>query len=274
MWRTVSLLILGFWLVMSSLLVRYVWFPEGTQFAEVPPRMVLRQFLEQGSAVSNAGTLDIYHRDQKLGHATMSCRRVRESQSDYLIRLDGVLEKGTVNHVAGTIRWGMSLRLLDVENFGELKGNIRLEEERRVIEFSWQRGARLPTISLRGGADADVNAPVMQAMIEQILGTGGASAMTEGLGVAPGTDIASLVQVKARDSVMDFAGHKSKGYLLEFTAMDHWKARAFITEAGELALVDLPEGYRLVEPDIHGLTPDYDAEDEEEVKSGNGKAES
>jgi hypothetical protein len=46
--------------------------------------------------------------------------------------------------------------------------------------------------------------------------------------------------------------------------MDRWKARAFITEAGEFVLLDLPEGYRLVEPVIHGLVRDYDADDEVE----------
>ena len=49
--------------------------------------------------------------------------------------------------------------------------------------------------------------------------------------------------------------------------MDRWKARAFITEAGEFVLLNLPEGYRLVEPVIHGLIRDYDADDEEEATS-------
>ena len=269
MWRILSLLILSFWLVMTALLVRYTWFPEGTVFSEVPPRVVLQQFLEQGSAVSTAGTLHIYHRDQKIGDATLTCRRSRDRSTDFSLRVDGVLTRGAIPQVDDEIRWGFTLRLLDVEHFGEMKGTLRFQAAHKTIDFLWKKGDRIPIISLRG-ENAEMDNAMVQALIAQVLG-GGAALPGLGLGLgaesgfAPESDIASLIQMRAHDSVMDFAGQKSKGYLMEFTAMDRWKARTFITEAVELVLVDLPEGYRLVEPVIHGLAPDYDAEDEAEL---------
>lgn len=260
MWRAFSLLIIGFWLVMSSLLVRFAWFPEGTQFSEVPARMVLKQFLEQGSEVSTAGTLHIYRRDEKIGNATVSCKRARDKDNDFSVRVDGMLDSGVVPQVEGVIRWGFTLKLQDVDRFGEVKGNLRFERTRKIIDFLWQRGAKAPIINLRGD-QSGVNHELVQAMIMQMLGGG----MDQSLGVAPDAEVASLIQMKARDTEMDFAGQKSKGYLLEFATMERWKVRAFITQAGELALVDLPEGYRLVEPVIHGLARDFDAEDAAEL---------
>ncbi len=273
MWRILSLVILSFWLVMTALLVRYTWFPDGTVFSEVPPRVVLQQFLEQGSAVSNAGTLHIYRREEKIGDATLTCRRSREKSTDFSVRVDGVLYRGALAQVEDEIRWGFTLRLIDVDTFGEIKGTIRFQDARRIIDFLWKRGDRVPLISLRGN-EGDVDSMMMQTMITQMLSGGGAGMMGglgglgglgQDLGAAPSTDISSLIQMKAHDGEMDFAGQKSKGYMLDFTAMERWKARAFITEAGELVLVDLPEGYRLVEPVIHNLAPDYDAEDEAEL---------
>lgn len=262
MWRSLSLLIIGFWLLMSSLLVRYTWFPEGTQFSEVPVRMVLKQFLDQGSDVSTAGTLHIYRRDEKIGNATVSCRRSRNTDSDYAVRVDGMLDAGAVPNVEGIIRWGFTLKLQDVDRFGEIKGSLRFEPTRRIIDFLWQRGAAAPIINLRGD-QSGMNQELVQAMVTQMLvGAGGGA----GLGlVDPNAEVASLVQMKARETEMDFAGQKSKGYLLDFITMERWKVRAFITQAGELALVDLPEGYRLVEPVIHGLARDFDAEDAAEL---------
>lgn len=266
MWRILSLLILSFWLVMTALLVRYTWFAEGTVFSEVPPRVVLQQFLEQGSAVSTAGTLHIYKRDQKIGDATLTCRRSRENSLDFSVRVDGVLTRGAIAQVDDEIRWGFTLRLFDVENFGEIKGTLRFQSAHKIIDFLWRRGDRMPTLNLRG-EQGDTDQALIQAMLAQSLGGSGIPGLSLGpdLGAAAGADLFSLIVMKAHDSVMDFAGQKSKGYLMEFTAMDRWKARTFVTEAGELVLVDLPEGYRLVEPVIHGLAPDYDAEDEAEL---------
>jgi hypothetical protein len=135
------------------------------------------------------------------------------------------------------------------------------------VDFSWKKGELTPVI--KGAEDAGINTTMIQAMVAQAI-LGGGIAGLPGMpqnrpspAAAAGQDASSILQVRARERIMDFAGQKSQGHLLEFTMMERWKARAFITEAGEFVLMDLPEGYRLVEPVIHGLAPEYDEEDEE-----------
>ena len=77
----------------------------------------------------------------------------------------------------------------------------------------------------------------------------------EGSGWA-GAGQEDFMKVTAREGSMKIAGQRRKGYVIEFSLMDHYHAKAFFTEAGELAIVELPEGYRAVEPVIHGLVPD------------------
>jgi hypothetical protein len=273
MWRIISLVIIGFWLVMTSLLVRFVWFPEGTHFSDVPPGVVLRRYLEQSSAVSSdvntSGTLFVYHHDQKIGIANVRCTRLRPGRQDFMIRMEGFLDQGAVPFTSEKVACSLSLKLLDVDQFGELKGKIRVERTPWTTEFFWQKGQRTPTISVRAPEELGINDAMIQIMLAQ------AFAGMPGVGAdnaaAPEPDGSGLLRIRARENVMNFAGQKSEGHLLEFTVMNRWKARAFITEAGEFVLLDLPEGYRLVEPVIHGLVRDYDADDEEEdQQSKNG----
>jgi hypothetical protein len=289
MWRAISLVIIGFWLVMSFLLVRYVWFPEGTQFSQVPPAMVLRRFLEQGGASGNLRALHLFHRADRIGFANMSVTRVREDASDYNVRLDGVLEKGTVKSVNERISWTLTLKLVEVDKFDELSLRIRLEPDQpayrsRVqlepnvagltgkmrlhqspptVHVVWKKGQRMPTITPTGFDN--MNDQLMQLIMAQALLNAGASPAAPTAGsesIDPG-----ILRIRARGSAMDFAGQKSQGYLLEFTIMDRWKARSFIAEAGEFVLMDLPEGYRIIEPVIHGLAKEYDPDKEQVITS-------
>lgn len=266
MWRVLTFLIVAFWAVMTALLVRYTWFPEGSHFAEVPPRMVLQRFLEEGSSLSTLSTLHVYQRQRKIGHAAVTSRRVRSSGgqqgNDYHIHITGLIEKGSFSGVEENISWRVELKVLNLERFGGAKGQVRMDKSSRILDFLWPPGARIPSFTLKEAGQVVVDDQLVQPMVAQMLGGGGAAGMAENLGIPATGDAAGLIHVTARESVMSFAGQKSKGYTLDFSVMDRWKARAFFTEAGELALVDLPDGYRLVEPVIHGLAPDYD-EDEE-----------
>ena len=266
MWRVISILIVMFWAVMTTLLVRYTWFPEGSAFAQVPPRVVLKQILEQSSAVSTASTFHIYRQDRKLGQASVSCRRlptkVDATEAGFSVRLDGVLDKGSLGNMEETYSFGVELKLRDVEHFAGIRGHVRMEKGRTLTAFTWEPGASQPSITVKREGKMVLDDQLIQPMIAQMLGGGGAENLAGNLGVAPEADVGSLVELKARETVKVFAGQKSKGYTLEWIIMNRWRVRAFLTEAGELALVDLPEGYRLVEPVIHGLAPEYDDEEE------------
>ncbi|MFZ4766412.1 MAG: hypothetical protein ACOYMN_15785 [Roseimicrobium sp.] len=276
MWRVVSVLIVSFWAVMTVLLVRVTWFPEGSQLAEVPPRVVLQQFLEQGSAMASANTFHVYHGDRKIGHATVSCSRLRgdgeHGLRDFALRLDGRLDEGAIAKLEDIVTFGLELRLRDVLRFAGSKGNVRFEKGRLVASFAWPEGAPKPTLLVKQRGQVMMDDRLWQMMSGEALAGTEAGAFAAQLGVSPSAEVSSLVRLSARESLRTFAGHKSKGHALELTAMEHWKARAFFTAGGELVLVDLPGGYRLVEPVIHGLGPNYDEEEMEVQASANGKS--
>jgi hypothetical protein len=203
----------------------------------------------------------------------------------------GSLDENAINGIKDKIGWRFSLKLTDVDHFSELKfhaqldrdpqplapvpkagnGKIQVERFAPTLEFALKKGQRVPTVTAYGWDG--VNDQLIQALLTQAFageappGADGSptSAQANAGAEADKPMDPGVFQIHARESAMTIAGQKSQGYLLEFVLMDRWKARAFIAEAGELVLMDLPEDYHLVEPVIHGLAKEYDPDKEEVV---------
>jgi hypothetical protein len=263
MWRTLTVLILFFWMVMATLLVRLVYFPEGSQFAKVPPEHVLKMFLEQGTILN---TLHIYHHDKKLGSATLDTRKMAPGEGSGkgdVIIATGLIDKGAFPQMPGQMVWRLEMLLEDMKRLAGSSGYIRLTENAMNLEFNWEPGQRLPRFTLKQKGQLVADDQMVEPMIHQMMGVGNSGAfLPEGVKLPAQGDASSLIEVKSREGAMTFAGHKTRGYVIEFSFMEHYNAKVFFTEAGELALVDLPDGYRLVEPVIHNLEPDYSEEEE------------
>jgi len=58
---------------------------------------------------------------------------------------------------------------------------------------------------------------------------------------------------KAREGQMLLAGKRRRCYIVQLPVMPGKEVSFYFTEIGELARVELPLGYRLIEPMMHGL---------------------
>jgi hypothetical protein len=54
---------------------------------------------------------------------------------------------------------------------------------------------------------------------------------------------------------MELAGKRRRCYFVTLSPMQGMEMRIYFTEIGELARIELPQGYRLIEPMVHGLDP-------------------
>jgi hypothetical protein len=248
-WRSLVIFITLFWLVMITLLVRVTYFPEGSQFAQIPPGNVLQMFLDRGVSGKQ---LHLYHREKKLGHLTLDVRRMPDAQStsDFTLLLTGYIEKGALPDVASAVnlRWNINLR--EARRWAGAAGQIRLPDDGVLLDFKWLEGQATPKFTLhrRGVLQADEG--LLQPMLGQC--TTGSGAVIPPTGATQD----DYFKVSARESTMKIAGQKCKGYVIAFSILDRYHATAFFTEEGSLALIELPEGYRALEPNIHGLVPD------------------
>jgi len=250
-WRIFTFLATAFWLVMTFLLVRVTYYPEGSQFAKLPPGKIFRVFMDRGIS---GDQLQVFHGDQKVGYASFSPRRLNSNRDqpspDFDLTFSLTLDKGAVQFVDSRVHLDVTVHNSADKN--GMIGHVRFDDIGTTIDFDWPEGASMPKFKLHSKT-GDVDDTMLRMFAPQMFGANGAVTPPPGVNLPEGAE--NPIQVKAREGIMSIAGQRRHGYVMEFTLMDQYHAKAFFTEAGELALVEMPEGWRAMHQFIYNLDP-------------------
>jgi hypothetical protein len=243
-WRSVVILVILFWLVMATLLLRVTYFPEDSQFAQLPPGAVLQIFLDRGASGKQ---LHLYHGDRRIGQMILDIRRMPDARQpdDVALLLTGLLQSGELPDIASSLNWSLNINLRAGQRWAGSSGQVRMHELGVLLDFKWREGAPAPEFTLHRKGVLQADHSMLQPFLGQFATTPGANTAQE-----------DFLKVSAREGAMRIAGQKHKGSVIRFSVMDRYRASAFFTEEGDLALIELPDGYRALEPNIHGLVPD------------------
>lgn len=255
-WRVAAVLAVLFWTVMSGLLVRDIYFPEASRFAVVSPRMVMDLFLSQSGAFGS--TLHLYHHREKVGHATFQISRNRgpNSRTSY-----DVLARGVVEHVEPETQgrniqatWNAAGILTDADNWRHLALSADFPSRDASMKLSWEADKEAPEVQVKQGGRVVMNSGDVQKIMS--LGSSGVISMLQALGGGkpdPNAKGGGAPRLHAREGVMMLAGRKRKCFMLTLPILGQHEVKMIFTEAGELARIELPDGYALLEPMIYGL---------------------
>ena len=241
-WRVVSLGVFLFWLVMTGLVIRDAYFPAESRFAAVPPEWVLEKFLT-APAISG-GTLHILRSDEKLGHASFTARR-QESEGQppsFLVVVNGVV-KVPVGPQVLEAGFRLTADLEKAEQWKSLQARIHLPEAETEAKINWQGSMKLPEVEVKKGNQVVMDSAGLAALLPV---AGGLAAMP-----MPAPGVRPLIT--AREGTLMLAGRARQSYVVTARAMAGWEANLYFTELGELARVDLPGGWQLIEPMMHAL---------------------
>jgi len=254
LWRVLTAVLLLFWAVMTGLLLRNVYFPEQSVLAEVPPKLVFDLFLNQASVHSN--TLHVYHHQERLGHASFHVIRSDKGIGEgllYRLTVSGGIDKEVGRGQKVTAGWRIEADLRDGEVLEALKMDLTAADTDQTVMMRWQKEEKLPVLEVwKGnklimdtkGALALAGMGNQMGLFNSLLGLQGAGAK------------APQVELQAREGLMDLAGRDRRCFVIRLKVFEMYEVQALFTEVGELARVDLPQGFVLKEPLIHGLEPD------------------
>lgn len=253
-WRVAAVLTVLFWAVMSGLLVRDVYFPEASRFAVVPPRVVIDLFLRQSDTFGSH--LHLYHQRERIGHASfqISHRIKPNHQSVYDILSRGVVEQPDDNgrrHVEAS--WSVACIIADAERWQHLALTADFPRRDASLKMVWNANQATPEVLVKQGERVIMNSQDVKMMLGA--GQDGVLAMLSmlGGGMAKSSAPPGETTLHAREGLMTLAGRERKCFLLTLPIFGMHEVKMLFTEAGELARIDLPDGYSLLEPTIHGL---------------------
>lgn len=254
-WRAAAILAVLFWGVMSGLLVRDVYFPEASRFAEVPPKVVVDRFLRQSESFGSS--LHLYHHRERIGHATFQVsRRIKPNHATvYDILARGIIERreGAEQH-AVEASWSVACILADAERWQHLKLEASFPLRDASMKLAWNEHETTPEVLVKHGERVIMNSQDVQRLLGG--GEGGTLALLSMLGGMPKGQMNSppeQTRLKAREGLMPLAGRERRCFVLTLPIFGPHEVTLLFTEAGELARIDLPDGYSLLEPTIHGL---------------------
>lgn len=258
-WRVVAVLAVLFWAVMSGLLVRDIYFPEASRFAVVPPKVVMDLFLRQSETFGT--TLHLYHQREKIGHANLQVnRRIKpDHQVVYDIIAHGAVEQvepdAQMRSIAAT--WSLACTLADAERWQQFTLKAGFPSRDASMLLSWSEQQSSPEVMVKQGGRVVMNSQDVKMLMGAGAGQGSAMAMLSLLGGSlPKTNVqpeAETMKLQAREGLIVLAGRQRKCFVLTLPIMGMYEVKMIFTEAGELARIDLPDGYVLLEPTIHGL---------------------
>lgn len=258
-WRVAAVLTVLFWAVMSGLLVRDIYFPEASRFAIVPPKMVMDLFLRQSETFGS--TLHLYHHREKIGHANFQVnRRIKpDHQVAYDMTAHGVLEQTEPGSLGSTIvaTWSLGCTLADAERWQRLTIKAAFPQRDATLRLSWKENQSSPEVLVKQGERVVVNSQDVKLLMGMGASQDSALAMLSmlggGLSKAGAQPRPDAMKLQAREGQMVLAGRQRKCFVLTLPLLGMYELKMIFTEAGELARIDLPDDYALLEPAIHGL---------------------
>ncbi|WP_395745049.1 hypothetical protein [Prosthecobacter sp.] len=256
-WRVAAVLAVIFWAVMSGLLVRDTYFPEASRFAVVPPRMVMDLFLRQ--ADSFGCTLHLYHDHEKMGHANLQVNRrtKTDGQTAYDMVAHGSVEEPVPGSEARSLvaTWSLGCTLADAERWQYLSLKAAFPQRDASMQMSWNETQTTPEVLVKQGERVLMNSQDVKLLTGMGSGEDSMLAMLALMGGnLPKKDAApGAMKLQAREGMMMLAGRQRKCFVLVLPVFGTHEVKMIFTEAGELARIDLPENYVLLEPTIHGL---------------------
>jgi hypothetical protein len=253
MWRVVTFLILSFWLLMTGLLVEKVYFRKGLR-----QPVSLQHVLDRGTeAVGATESMDLLYQGALRGRAGVRVQRWFGDEATpaggYLLDCSGTID-GLPTSQIPSMNWhsvGRLDRMLQWQSI-YLRGRVMDTDTSFIIE--WSRSVGKPIVEVRrsGQLIMDMAAIEQQAeLLKKIPGLPlpslpglpslGEAAKAEGA-------LSESVKLEATAGQYELAGEMRDCFYISGSALGLYKAEALFTEAGELAKIDLPNGWRLTNP--------------------------
>ena len=255
LWRILSAVIVLFWAVMTGLIIRDTYFPDHSRFAVVPPRFVFDLFLSEAAALNN--TLHLYHDQEKVGHTTFSIRRLEEGKEVpiYALQATGTMRMPGAEEGDNDVTFRLVGELAEAERWQSFDLEVKSMTADVYATIVWKEGEKLPKVEVKQAGKVVMNTQFLQTMMTMKGALAGVMGGRSDL-------LAQLTQVQAeskalpltaREGVMVLAGKQRHCYIVTLKLLQKEEVRIFFTEVGELARVEFPQGYRFVEPMMHGL---------------------
>lgn len=256
-WRLATGLIVLFWAVMTVLLIRHTYYRPEAEFAQVPVGTLLDKYAKNPNP---SNTLQLMQGTQKCGNATLVLVDWKDPKTGahkgYTFQAGGIIAEEPYTSSEPRMTWSFSGDLTDDERWERITFGARSSVTETFASIGWKLGQETPTIEVRKGEQLvmDTQGALEEAKKSPLIaGMGSFTSMIPGMGGKAALSLERLVRLTAKEAALPLAGRPRKALTLNASLMGLYQTKAWFTDAGELVKVDLPQGFRLVNPMVLGM---------------------
>lgn len=266
LWKSVTALIVLFWAVMTALLVRQTYFPADSRLTQVSVNTVQERASQHRSLVRN--TLSLSRKGERLGHAdigvidrTTSKDKGLSPDARFTWQAGGMIEGKAWGRPNGSAVWRFEADVDERQAWQRLSLALRVAESDTNLLVAWKKSDDMPKIEVRqqGELIMDTQQALAQAKEQQASGGLGSmgimGSMLPSLLGRQTISLERLIHMQAHKTVMSVAEEERRCHLLTLSLLGIYQAKFYFSETGELARVELPQGWELLDPLLVGLTP-------------------
>lgn len=260
-WRVAYIAITIFWIAMTSMLIKRIYFPDEDGFQSVPVEMLFARFSQHNDVINN---LNLLRQEEKLGHASISAKEWKNEETGELrgfaMQAGGMVEGEAWEQPGFNLSWSFAGRFDRAQVWHNIDLRVRTPDSSVVV--MWERGQETPKIEVMrdGKLVLDTKSLMAQAKMTADLPGLAQLPFLNGGTLNPNMTPETAVQMTAREGVSTLAGQRRKSFQLVISLLGLVESTAHFTEAGELAKVDLPGDLRLLDPIIFGLDGSNDTQ--------------
>lgn len=248
--RLLTIFIIGFWAIMTGLLLQSIWFPADSRLTRLNPGAVFQLIAARGESSS----LDIYDDRKIVGRLNVQTTRLRKEQRhDIKLRLSGRLQLKHALLDGVSLGLDANANLSHLGEVGEFKGTIMVGGEGPQIELTLDSPEATPAVKVTNKGATLFDSTVLanreldsQPLVAMLLGMMGLSPKEFEAVQSQAAKQASQMVLEARQGEFDLVGQKRQGYVVTWGTPGKPGFRMCVENTGEIVLVETPTSYRLL----------------------------
>lgn len=242
--RIFVMLIVGFWLAMTGLLVVREVFPEATRLNSVPLAYVGSLIFQHGQS----SDLQIYDAGKEVGYLHMQPRPDLETKGGRLLEYHGMITLNPIGMAKQRLSWSGALVLSDRHDLKKLRVSISTQDPMHQLEMEVDAEAKTAKFIVRANEQL-----VDQSTIT--LDMPGLMKLLNRIGIEPATlqpllassASAPAPEIAAYQSSTRLNGETVETYLLSVKVSGQTFIEAHVSHLGQVLRFDLPLfGYKMV----------------------------
>ena len=265
LWKTVTGLIVLFWIVMTTMLVKQSYFPDERTAKVIPVNSVLDHIALHQAMAGGSDTMQLLRGREASGEISVAISQrladAKGKRSGFNWHAGGrIANKTADNNSVTNVAWNLEADQKEDQSFERFRVLINSKQTGNHITLEWKLGDEMPKIEVMQNDKLVMDTKgVLEEAKKQGSGglsMGGFSAMMPGFLGSQKISLEHFVTMQAREDMVKIGQRKVRGSTLTLSVLGLLQTKIHVTDGGEITEIEMPNQWRALAMQVLGMEPE------------------